>query len=112
VDYGFVPRAMQALRHPRSPRKAWTPTRTQQALAVLAYVHARGVVHPREVDAHFAHGRVRTYALPVSAAAKTHTLLEPAFTRATTRLACTTLDGVTWYWPPAEKPQASRYHPP
>jgi uncharacterized protein len=61
VNYGFVPRATQALMHPRTPRVAWPPARIEQAQAVLAYVQAhshdgRGV-HPREVDAHFAHGR-------------------------------------------------------
>jgi uncharacterized protein len=34
-------------------------TRIDQAKAVLAFVQQRGVVHPREVDAHFAHGSAR-----------------------------------------------------
>jgi uncharacterized protein len=59
VNYGFVSRATQALMHPRTPRVAWPPARLAQAQAVLAYVQAHGVVHPREVDAHFAHGRAR-----------------------------------------------------
>jgi uncharacterized protein len=69
VNYGFVPRATQALMHPRTPRVVWPAARVAQAQAVLAYVRARsggksigersgeGAVHPREVDAHFAHGR-------------------------------------------------------
>jgi uncharacterized protein len=61
VNYGFVPRATQALMHPRTPRVAWPPARVAQAQAVLAYVqersHGASGVHPREVDAHFAHGR-------------------------------------------------------
>jgi uncharacterized protein len=61
VNYGFVPRATQALMHPRTPRVAWPPARVAQAQAVLAYVQERSQgasgVHPREVDAHFAHGR-------------------------------------------------------
>ncbi len=61
VNYGFVPRATQALMHPRTPRVAWPPARVAQAQAVLAYVQAHGVVHPREVDAHFAHGRARNW---------------------------------------------------
>jgi uncharacterized protein len=61
VNYGFVPRATQALMHPRTPRVAWPPARLAQAQAVLAYVQAHGVVHPREVDAHFAHGRARNW---------------------------------------------------
>ncbi len=61
VNYGFLPRATQALMHPRVPRTAWPPARAAQAQAVLAFVQQRGVVHPREVDAHFAHGRARNW---------------------------------------------------
>ena len=56
VNYGFLPRATQALMHPRAPREAWPPQRQTQADAVLDYVRTHGVVHPRQVDAHFAHG--------------------------------------------------------
>jgi uncharacterized protein len=65
VNYGFVPRATQALMHPRTPRTAWPPARAAQAQAVLAFVlaHSRGGsgVHPRAVDAHFAHGRTTNW---------------------------------------------------
>ena len=61
VNYGFVPRAIHALMHPRTPRAVWTNARWQQAHAVHAYVRERGVVHPREVDAHFAHGKVQNW---------------------------------------------------
>ncbi len=57
VNYGFLPRRHQALMHPRTPRVAWTPARRAQADAVLAFIQARGAAHPREVDAHFAHGK-------------------------------------------------------
>jgi len=57
VNYGFLPRAHQALMHPRSARLAWTPTRWKQAQAVRDFVAEHGVVHPRQVDAHFAHGK-------------------------------------------------------
>ncbi len=57
VNYGFVPRAMHHLMHPRQARAAWTAARRKQADAVLAFVRERGVVHPREVDAEFAHGK-------------------------------------------------------
>jgi uncharacterized protein len=43
------------------PRTAWPLARVAQARAVLAFVQQRGVVHPREVDAHFAHGRARNW---------------------------------------------------
>ena len=56
VNYGFLPRATQALMHPRTPKTALTAARRKQMDAVLAYVQAHGVVHPRAVDAHFAHG--------------------------------------------------------
>ena len=61
VNYGFLPRATAALMHPRQPRQAWLAARHAQAQAVLAFVHERGAVHPAEVDAHFAHGRVRNW---------------------------------------------------
>lgn len=61
VNYGFLPRATHALMHPRTPRAAWPAVRHEQALAVLAFVRERGVVHPREVDAHFAHGKVKNW---------------------------------------------------
>jgi hypothetical protein len=57
VNYGFLPRANHALMHPRMPRSAWRPSRAQQARAVLDFIRARGAVHPRAVDAHFAHGK-------------------------------------------------------
>ncbi|MBP9734727.1 MAG: YcaQ family DNA glycosylase [Rhodoferax sp.] len=61
VNYGFLPRRTQALMHPRLPATAWTPERLAQAQAVLAFVVEHGVVHPREVDAHFAHGSARNW---------------------------------------------------
>ncbi|TXT36958.1 MAG: hypothetical protein FD135_3923 [Comamonadaceae bacterium] len=61
VNYGFLPRSTQALMHPRSPATAWPPERQAQAQAVLDFVRAHGTVHPREVDAHFAHGSARNW---------------------------------------------------
>ena len=61
VNYGFLPRATQALMHPRTPRTAWPATRHRQAAAVLDFVRERGVVHPREVDAQFQHGKSRNW---------------------------------------------------
>jgi uncharacterized protein len=61
VNYGFVPRAVQALMQPRGLRAGWSATRRKHAQALLAFVRQRGVVHPREVDAHFAHGTVTNY---------------------------------------------------
>ena len=61
VNYGFLPRAHHALMHPRAERTAWTPARWKQARAVLAFIAERGTAHPREVDAHFAHGKVTNW---------------------------------------------------
>ncbi len=61
INYGFLPRATQALMHPRTPRTAWPKSRWAQAQAVLDFVRERGPVHPREVDAHFAHGKVKNW---------------------------------------------------
>ncbi|MEP6906371.1 MAG: crosslink repair DNA glycosylase YcaQ family protein [Pseudoxanthomonas sp.] len=61
VNYGFLPRAHHALMHPRSARQGWTPTRWKQAQAVREFVGLRGVVHPREVDAHFGHGKTTNW---------------------------------------------------
>ncbi|WP_341892757.1 crosslink repair DNA glycosylase YcaQ family protein [Variovorax sp. YR752] len=57
VNYGFVPRDTHHLMHPRTPRTVWTKARWKQAQAVLEFVRERGVVHPRDVDAEFAHGK-------------------------------------------------------
>jgi uncharacterized protein YcaQ len=61
VNYGFLPRAHHGLMHPRSPRTKWTPTRRRKAQAVLEFIRERGAVHPREVDAHFDHGKVTNW---------------------------------------------------
>lgn len=61
VNYGFVPRPLHALMHPRTARTAWPPAKWQQAHEVLAFVRERGVVHPREVDAAFAHGKTKNW---------------------------------------------------
>lgn len=61
VNYGFVPRALHRLMHPRSPRTLWPKARWEQAHAVQAFVRERGTVHPREVDAHFQHGKTRNW---------------------------------------------------
>jgi uncharacterized protein len=61
INYGFMPRVMHALMHPRTPRGTWPKARQAQAVAVLDFVRERGVVHPREVDAHFQHGRARNW---------------------------------------------------
>lgn len=61
VNYGFLPRATAALMHPRQARSVWPEARWQQARELLAFVRERGVVHPREVDAQFGHGKAMNW---------------------------------------------------
>jgi uncharacterized protein YcaQ len=61
VNYGFLPRETHHLMHPRAPRTVWPKAMLAQAAAVLEFVQERGVVHPREVDAHFSHGKVTNW---------------------------------------------------
>jgi uncharacterized protein YcaQ len=61
VNYGFLTHDLQRLLHPRAERVRWSATHRKQAASILAYVRERGVVHPRQVDAHFDHGRVTNY---------------------------------------------------
>jgi uncharacterized protein YcaQ len=68
INYGFVTPELQALMHPRSNRRVpadarlpWPGARRKRAELVLEFVRKRGVVHPQEVDRHFAHGSVTNY---------------------------------------------------
>ncbi len=61
VNYGYLPRETHNLMHPRTPRTVWPPSTWARAHDVLAFVRKRGEVHPREVDAHFAHGKVKNW---------------------------------------------------
>lgn len=68
ITYGFVTKSIQALMHPRTdacvPAEGclpWPAARRKRAQLLLEFVRERGVVHPREVDEHFSHGRVKNY---------------------------------------------------
>jgi uncharacterized protein len=61
VNYGFLPREVHALMHPRTARQPWTKSRWKKAHAMLDFVREKGVVHPREVDAHFEHGKATNW---------------------------------------------------
>src|SRR5436190_2236490 len=69
VTYGFVTSFIQTLMHPRSESRVpaddvgqpWPAPRAKLAQLLLDFVRERGEVHPREVDDHFAHGKVRNY---------------------------------------------------
>ncbi len=72
INYGFVSARVHALMHPRAKLRRADPPRTPRD-KVIAFVRERGEVHPREVDAHFAHGTVTNY-WGGSSAATTHLL--------------------------------------
>lgn len=57
VNYGFVTATVQSLMHPRPDSRA---QRKREQL-LLDFVEEHGAVHPREVEAHFAHGSVQNY---------------------------------------------------
>ena len=61
INYGFVSPHLHGLMHPRKKPPAWQDAPRTRVHKLLAYVRARGHVHPREVDAHFSHGIVTNY---------------------------------------------------
>lgn len=61
VNYGFVPPAVHAVLQRREPRTPWSPQQQAQAQDVLAYVAEHRLVHPRQVAADLAQGKVRTW---------------------------------------------------
>lgn len=73
VNYGFLSRSVHALMHPRAGAAGWAAPGHARVRALLAFVCARGAVHPREVDAHFSHGTVTNY-WGGSSSATTHLL--------------------------------------
>jgi uncharacterized protein YcaQ len=80
-----VTRPVQALMHPRSGMARWSPARRKRAQELLAFVREHGAVHPRAVDRHFSHGRVKNY-WGGSSSATTH-LLEAMHYRGLLRVA-------------------------
>ena len=68
INYGFVTRELQALMHPRLDSRHYgkwlrssSATRKKRAELVLEFVRERGVVHPREVEDRFSHGKMKNY---------------------------------------------------
>lgn len=61
VNAGFVTRDVHQLMHPRTPRAGWTKARQRQADRVLEVVRARGVAHPRDVEAALGLGTVTNW---------------------------------------------------
>jgi uncharacterized protein YcaQ len=61
INYGFVTTRLHLLMHPRTGKSRWSTARRTHVDELIAFVRARGTVHPREVDAHFSRGRVTNY---------------------------------------------------
>src|SRR5882762_11398870 len=49
VNYGFLPRELHSLMHPRTARHPWTAAKKKKAQSLLAFIRERGRVHPRDV---------------------------------------------------------------
>jgi uncharacterized protein YcaQ len=60
INYGFVSRRVHALMHPRDRCVLPAVPRIRKH-KVVGFVRERGEAHPRDVDAHFAHGTVTNY---------------------------------------------------
>jgi uncharacterized protein YcaQ len=68
VNYGFIARDLWRLLHPRpnvgvpaEGIQSWSAADRKKAELLLEFLESHGEVHPREVEQHFAHGRVRNY---------------------------------------------------
>ena len=100
INYGFVSHSLHALMHPRTGAGLSPSAANKRARDVLAFVRERGTVHPREVDAHFAHGTVTNY-WGGSSSATTH-LLEAMHYKGLLRVARREA-GIRIYAPQPEK---------
>ena len=61
INYGYVPRYVQALMHPRTATARSAAPRSRRERDLLTFIRERGEVHPRDVDRHFSHGTVTNY---------------------------------------------------
>jgi uncharacterized protein YcaQ len=61
VNYGFLPRETLGLLHPREAPRAWDARMLARAEEVLAFVRQHGCTRPRDVQAHFDHGRIKRW---------------------------------------------------
>ena len=69
INYGFLPHVSLGLLYPRAAPRGWDARMQARAKEVLAFVRAHGRTYPRDVRAHFEHGRIKRWggALDVSA---------------------------------------------
>jgi len=61
INYGFLPRETLALLHPREAPPAWDARMQARAREVLVFVRQHGHTYPKDVQAHFDHGRIRRW---------------------------------------------------
>jgi uncharacterized protein len=61
INYGFLPRETVALLYPREPPRAWDTKMQGCAEEVLAFVRRHGHTYPKDVQAHFNHGRIKRW---------------------------------------------------
>lgn len=59
TNYGFLPREVVALMHPRAGRRPWSRAERAQVDALERFVRERGEAHPDEVERAFRPGRVK-----------------------------------------------------
>lgn len=107
VNYGFVPRETLALLQPREAPRAWNTTMRSRAMEVLAFVREHGPTYPKDVQAHFDHGRIKRWGAALSVS--TH-LLEGLHYRGLLRVARrengTRVYQVTEHQPQDDSPEA------
>ena len=75
INYGFLPRTTMALLYPRDAPAvwaAWDAPMQARARHVLAFVRQHGPTRPRELQAHFDHGRITRWGADLNAS--THLL--------------------------------------
>jgi uncharacterized protein YcaQ len=61
INYGFLPRETLALLYPRAAPRAWDARMQARAQEVLAFVRQHGRTHPKDMRAHFDHGRIQRW---------------------------------------------------
>ncbi|HVR22306.1 MAG TPA: crosslink repair DNA glycosylase YcaQ family protein, partial [Candidatus Polarisedimenticolia bacterium] len=83
-NYGFLPRKTLALLYPREAPRAWDARMQARAQEVLGFVRQHGPTHPKDVQAHFDHGRIKRWGGDLNAS--TH-LLEGLHYRGLLRVA-------------------------
>ena len=73
INYGYLPRELALLMHPRQPKNVWTAAQTAHAKRVLAHIRTAGPSHPRDLVATFGAATTRN-AWGGSSNATTHLL--------------------------------------